>query len=416
MNSPANRPAFGPYAWRGAGLVLLATAITAALHHTWFIQRLELTNLDALFVLFSGHTASNITIVEISDDDYGDKKMFSGVSPLKPTVIGQLIQAIDSAGAQVIGVDVLTADWPTDSVRNHQVRAPVVWVQGVVETDGAMRLEPVMGGNDLDLCEGPPALEQIDGMIRRYFPRLFLNNRSVSSFTTVLKQVAQDSRTTCKQLRTAATADDAPGESNYIAFIGGPSVFQRLSAGDVLAGWQAPEWSQKQILKDRIVLLGGAYRHARDRYATPVGEMYGVEILANILASEMTNATVKEAGLITFIIADLLLGLGIITIAYYLHPSWSLPATFLGAPILGVTLNMLLFAGWRYYLSFMPMVVGVVVHSIVEHVREHRHLLREHTKLQERHASLQLEAQKWRSLETNEAGQMRREEPSQESR
>ncbi|HJX84974.1 MAG TPA: CHASE2 domain-containing protein, partial [Candidatus Angelobacter sp.] len=397
MQDAHSRPGFVPYALRGAVLVLVATAITAALHHTWFVQRLELTNLDALLVVSSGHQAPDITIVEISDDDYADKKMFGGVSPLKPAVVAKLIQAIDTAGARAIGVDILTADWPADSLQNLHVHAPVVWVRGVEEIGGDLRLDPIMSGDGHDVCQGPPALEEVDGVARKYFPALSLNNSSVSSFTTVFKRVIQDPKATCNGEPAPNTAGGKPSESRYIGFLGGPSAFQILPAGTVLAGSESPEWSKKQLLKDRIVLLGGAYRYARDRYATPLGDMYGVEILGNILASEMTNAIVKEAGLTVFIIADLLLGFGIITLAYYLPRTWSLPATLLGAPIVAVALNMLLFVGWRYYLSFMPVVVGVIVHSVAEHVREHRQLLREQSRLQERNASLQLEVEKLRA-------------------
>ena len=264
-------------------------------------------------------------------------------------------------------------------------------------------MDPIMSGDGKDLRQGPPALETVDGVARKYFPELSLNNRAIPSFTTVLKQVAEDPKTTCHGEQVPNTADNKPGESHYIGFLGGPSVFQHLHASDVIPLSAAPEWSQRQLLKDRIVLLGGTYRSARDKYATPFGDMYGVEVLGNILASEMTNATVKEAGLAMFIIADLLLGFGMITIAYYLPRFWSLPATFFGAPIIAMALNMLLFVGWRYYLSFMPVVVGVIVHSVVEHVHEHRHLLREHTRLQERHASLQLEVEKLRTPEPGSA-------------
>jgi hypothetical protein len=399
MENAPSRPGLVRYALRGAVLVFFATAITAALHHTWFVQRLELTNLDALLVVSSGHSANNITIVEISDDDYADKKMFGGVSPLKPAVVAQLIQAIDAAGARAIGVDILTADWPADSLQDLHVHAPVVWVRGVEEVGGTQRLDPIMGGDGHDLCQGPPALEEVDGVARKYFPELSPNSSSVPSFTTVFKRVIEDPKATCNGDQQPKPVDDKPGEPHYIGFLGGPTAFQILSARAVVAGSESPEWSKKQILKDRIVLLGGAYRFARDKYATPLGDMYGVEILGNILASEMTNATVKEAGLSVFIIADLLLGFGIITVAYYLPRPWSLPATLFGAPIVAVALNMLLFMGWRYYLSFMPVVVGVIVHSVAEHVHEHRHLLREHSRLQERNASLQLEIEKLRTPE-----------------
>lgn len=396
MNNVHSRPSFAPYAWRGAVLVLLATTITAALHNTWFVQRLELTNLDALLVVSSGRPALNIAIVEISDDDYADKKMFGGVSPLKPDVVLHLIQSIDEAGARAIGVDILTSDWPADSLQNLHVHAPVVWVRSAEESSGSLRMGPIMSGDGKDLCQGPASLEIVDGVARKYFPELLLNNRAIPSFTTILKQVADAPKTTCSGEQVPNTADYKPGESRHIAFLGAPSVFHRLHAGDVFYASSAPEWSKNQILKDRIVLVGGVYKYGRDRYATPVGDLYGVQILGNILASEMTNTTVKEAGLALFIVADLLLGFGLITIAYFLPRLWSLPATFFGTPIIAVALNILLFTGWRYYLSFMPVVVGVIVHSVVEHVHEHRRLLLEHTRLRESHASLQLEVEKLR--------------------
>jgi len=402
------RTAFAPYAWRGAALVLLATAITAALHHTWFVERLELTNLDALFVLSGSHQARDITIVEISDEDYADKQMFGGISPLKPALVVQLIQAIDAAGARAIGVDILTSDWPADSLKNLRLRAPVVWVRGVEEVDGGLRLDPIMSGDGQDLCQGPPALEQVDGVARKYFPLLSIDNRAVASFSTLLRQVAQDPGTTCRGDRGAAASGKASG-SAYIGFMGNAAIFSRLSAGAVIAGSEAPQWGSRQLLKNQIVLVGGTYKHARDKYATPLGEMYGVEILGNILASELAHATVTEAGSTTFVIADLLLGFALITIAYYVPRPWSLPATFFGAPMIAVALNMLLFLGWRYYLSFMPVVVGVMVHGIVEHVREHRRLMREHAELEERHRSLQLELSKLRSGDRAQSVQQTRE-------
>lgn len=404
MEDAHSRPALAAYASRGVALVFLATAFTAALHHTWFVQRLELANLDALFVLSGSQPKNNITIVEISDEDYKKPEMFGGTSPLKPALVRQLIRAIDDGGARAIGVDIITTEWPANPAEKLQTRAPVVWIRDGEEVGGDLHVDQ-MGGNGTALCQGPPALEQVDGVVREYFP--YFNNGTIPSFTTVLKQVAQDPRTTCQ---TPNTTYYKPGESRYIGFIKDDSAFDWFSAETLITLSQAQGWSTQQAMKDRIVLLGGAYKDSRDRYATPRGEMYGVRILANILASEMTNTTVKEAGLAVFIMADLLLGFALITVGCYLPRPWSLPVTLFGAPVIVVVLNILLFAGWRYYLSFMPVVVGVIVHSIMEHFHQHRHLLRQHTELEKRHAFLQLELEKLRGPKPTERARQRGDE------
>src|ERR1035441_8837842 len=173
-----DRVPFTIFLARGTALVLLATANASVLHHTWFLRKLELANLDALFVLSRSRAVSSIALVEISDDDYKDEKMFGAVSPLKPALVGQIIEAIDAAGGRVIGVDILTTEWPPNSVANLKVRAPVVWVRDLQEIDGTLHLEPIMSGDGEDLCQGPPALQRVDGLVRMYFREVRLPDES----------------------------------------------------------------------------------------------------------------------------------------------------------------------------------------------------------------------------------------------
>lgn len=102
---------FSRYNFEGMVLVLLAPAIGAVLHETWLVGKLQLAKLDSLFVLSRQADVSNVAIVEISNADYSDPKLFKATSPLAPALLQRLIRAIDDAGAQAIGVDILTAEW-----------------------------------------------------------------------------------------------------------------------------------------------------------------------------------------------------------------------------------------------------------------------------------------------------------------
>ncbi len=53
-------------------------------------------------------------------------------------------------------------------------------------------------------------------------------------------------------------------------------------------------WSTNSPLKGKIVLLGGMYHAARDSYSTPHGPRYGVELIAQALATEFAVAAFRS--------------------------------------------------------------------------------------------------------------------------
>ena len=76
---------------------------------------------------------------------------------------------------------------------------------------------------------------------------------------------------------------------------------RRLPAGQVIAAARDREGpifqslQQQEILKGKRVIVGGVYRHARDQYATPIGILYGAEILAHAIETEGGNE-IHEVG------------------------------------------------------------------------------------------------------------------------
>ena len=137
-------------------------------------------------------------------------------------------------------------------------------------------------------------------------------------------------------------------------------------------------------LTGKTVLLGGAFRQARDRYPTALGMMDGVEILGHAVLTEK-HGGIREAGpkVTTFI--DILVGLLLVTLNYFLMTrlpgsarSWMLPIEFVLLPVISVLLSLAAFLSFSYFSSFFLVLLGVFSHQLVEHVLEYRSLLREH--------------------------------------
>ena len=138
-----------------------------------------------------------------------------------------------------------------------------------------------------------------------------------------------------------------------------------------------PGWNGNNPLKGKIVLLGGSFRAARDRFFTPVGRMDGVDILAHTVHTELPGGAVRRPGGAFFFVADLLLGVLLVAGLWMLPRAWALPAIFVGVPLLAFLASWAAFQSVGYFASFVPVLGGVLMHELIEHVLEHRHLLHE---------------------------------------
>src|SRR5579884_2068359 len=77
---------------------------------TWLVKRMETANLDALFRARQKKVSTNISVVDVTDEDY--QKEFGGQSPLNPGKLREIIDAIMASDPTVLGVDFDTSAWP----------------------------------------------------------------------------------------------------------------------------------------------------------------------------------------------------------------------------------------------------------------------------------------------------------------
>jgi hypothetical protein len=359
---------FAWYLFRGAVFVGLALAVTFVLHQTFFVRSFERANLDAFAVLLGRADRSDrVAVVVITDRDYAD--IFGRRSPLDRKKVEDLVRAIDQASAAVIGVDILTEEWPLDAAAKleEKVVSPIVWVRDLVIDNGQAQRERPGRRKDWN-CRGPGLIHEVAGVARDYERRVRLNadDLVVPSFTEVIESVhdADYSRQPCRDAPRAGA-----GQRDVVPFAGRLPPPRRFPASAVLAGLDQPAWKKAALLGRKIVLLGGAFDASRDYYATPFEERaYGVDILARIIAADLAHQQIKMAAWWAFISIDAALGFILVLAGWFLSPLWLFAAAG-GAVVLVLGGSMFLFQEFLVYLSFIPVLLGVGMHFVFEHFR-----------------------------------------------
>jgi CHASE2 domain-containing sensor protein len=341
----------------GMLLVTIATVLTALLHESWIVRKVEQSNLAALETLLPQKADGQVVVVEISDDDY--VQMFGASSPLKPEKVAELINAIDAGGAAAIGVDIDDSRWTEEQKKLIHSQAPVVWAQWN-EREG----EPGSQAQEKDDGAHAPAfLVSVDGVAHGYHRYLPSQNGARPSFTTLL----------LRRAHRLGEEKDRPTEEQVLPFEASGDQLQTRDAGTLSLDGDASRMRQARPFADRIVLLGGNFASGRDRHMTPIGEMQGVEVMANILQAELGGRHIKPAGRFAFILADLLVGLLLIAIEWKLsqrHRSWTLLTMLVVTPLCAAAFSVAAFAIWRYYFCFLPVIIGVLLHTLLDNALE----------------------------------------------
>lgn len=372
MSAATKHPPFGHYFGIGAAVVLVAALATLGMEDSWFFRHMENSNLDIWLHAKAPIPSDRVFIVTITDDDY--KVLFGSTSPLKPAKVMEIIDAILDSGASLIGVDLDTSGWSAKAAAAVQSK-PIVWAREYLEGDAQdAGLQKVLGGDGEHVCFGLPAyVPDEDGVIRHYEPVVELPGRREFSFAS--RMVAG-----CDAKPPAA--EGSKGEDKLINFLGDPKAFGHLSAGNLLTLSQTDGWKHSaNPLQGRMVLLGGAFRAARDKFDTPAGRMDGVDIVAHNIVSELPGGEVKSPGSVFFFSVDIGLGLLLVAGGWLLPRKWALLAMLVVVTVTAFLASWLAFRSFGYFASFVPVLGGVLIHELFEHFVEHHELLKEHHEL-----------------------------------
>lgn len=289
---------------RGFGLLMLVLAL--ALGFTDGRGRLESAVMDQITALNGRPPPPDIAIVGI--DDHSLARL--GRWPWRRTVHAALIDRLDEAGVQAIGLDIILDEPDTQHPHDDELLAEALRRSGrvVLPVRMAPRAEP--GAVWEASRPAPPfaaaaaALGHIhveldpDGVARSVFLREGGGGQWWDHFAQVLRSVAGWTRPgeALPGIRRPDGAAPAWARDHWwqVPFSGPPGHVARWSYVDVLEG-RVPAGA----LQGKVVLVGATAVGMGDAYPTPMASQHalmpGVEISANVLDALQRGLSLRRA-------------------------------------------------------------------------------------------------------------------------
>lgn len=368
-------------------MVLAFAILTMTMSRMGWFQGLESPALDSFLLLNEPIEAAHVVIVGVDEADY--RNLFGASSPLCPGMLRRIIEVVAAGDPAVIGVDLDSSDprflrLPMPDCSS----VPIVWAQDGVVIDkerGWLEPQKVWGKHAphglQDGCSTGLAvmIQDPDGIVRRY-RRAYETGETVGagtpqpvlhpSFPTALVRT-YDKSSSPARLDAIKNPDARPLILN---FFGDRYRFPVINVGDLLgngqASWtkDAAAWREAGPLKGKIVLVGGFYRAARDEYVTPVGAMHGVELMAQVIETELAGEAVHMPAFWPMFGFDLGLGFVLAAIYYWRrnHPAQALWVSLGVGLVLLPAASYAAFRSSAYWVSFMPMAIGVIISQLYD--------------------------------------------------
>ncbi|HSE15601.1 MAG TPA: CHASE2 domain-containing protein [Pyrinomonadaceae bacterium] len=359
---------------RGVPFLLLMLLFVFVFNRVGLLAKLETTVLDTLMRIDAPTQKSAVVIININQQDFTD--FFKGQSrPLNPLRLQELITAVAKGNPCVIGVDIDTS-FPQFTAKDFVLSgnwSNVVWVRETEEVPRSIDEAPV----PLDVLGGRPdfkgnsglalLIEDPSGVIRRY-KRLFeTDGGPLPSFPWA---VFQQSRK-CPGIvfpKFPAKVDSSPLLINYSR----PESVERkiLAASHVIQSAQDDDWPNNTLINGKIVLIGGTYL-GEDLHSTPLGEMSGVELNANVIETEMRGGGIKSPGFLLLALLSLFDGLLVIAL-FHIFPwpramLFSVPAILL----LSLLCSWLTYKSLAQWPIFALVMLGAVLAEGLDSLRGH---------------------------------------------
>jgi len=233
--------------------------------------------ISTLVANWKSNETSRVVIIGINRYDY--THLFGSTSPLPAKPLAELVAAVEESGATRIGVDLDTSHTSDASLAAVNAGSRLVWGQPADYSHVSGKFYPggrPVGGADPSVNSGlTVAAADRDGVVRRY-RQSYDKVSDDTSDGVAAKQFVQS---------IAAKVAGGPdlGNTDDILIDFRNQQRRQYSATELL-GEKGAE-IRKQ-LEGKVVLIGDVF-DARDEHQTPLGWREGVQILADMVDTEL---------------------------------------------------------------------------------------------------------------------------------
>jgi len=308
-------------------------------------------SLDAAIAVQHRVAAESVALVVIDDKDYQER--FADTSPLNAETFSELLQAVATGGAKAIVVDIETSDSKFATMKTPIV--PIVWgMVGTRDKDDSYTVRPPLGGRTLP--SGSVAAIAVvpndeRGIVRGYQRVYKLKGDAVA---------ASPGYALATLLKDRRISEFSGGKNNrYLDF---RYVFLQTSkAGEILDDAKPNSWSDLQMFKNKVVVIGGTYWASRDQYATPAGARFGCEIVAQAVQAELDGTSIDPANRWLTGLLLMLGGLLMVAVYHWFKLSAAFVVSLILVPVLSIGSNWILFHRFSLWGAMVPLVSAVLV-------------------------------------------------------
>jgi CHASE2 domain-containing sensor protein len=385
--STANSPTLPRYMLQGAIVVAAAAILTLVFHDSWLMKRMQLANLDSWLLSREPKSSDSIALIQITEDDY--HTLFGAESPLQPEIVQKIVTAIASSGAEVIGVDIDTSEWNPHQAEAwlsaSNLKVPIVWAREATGPENDKTLAKVLGQWQVSECWAVPTGFEDEGVVREVSAAIRLSEGETEPTLAAVLASIEQSRDS--HLDPGCNVDPriwrmTQQETDRIQINFGQHRFQSLSSNSLLKLSQIDSWRNgANALKGRLVLVGGSFRAARDKYNTPIGHMDGIEILAHSIDTLLPGGSLPRISNLGSFWIEFAVGVFFLLPAYYLPRIWALAILVCTLPVMSFLASFVVFQMFGYFVSFVPVLAGVFIHEMIEHYEVYFRLRRENQEL-----------------------------------
>lgn len=366
---------------KAAPVIFIFIVLTIYLEHNGWFKSFETGLLDNWLRFKLNWTSetsgqsSDIIIIAITDEDYTNKELFEGKSPLKQEKVQELIEAIITGKPKAIGVDIDTSSWQQSQMIQLPESPPIVWQRDAEQDEDVYIPLEVLGGIKPEPSHWGIAWMPVDPdkIIRRY-RRLYNTYKGFApSFPLAVARVAGNVPVNENEL-------SAIKETEWsLDFLGPPDRFVCISASEILKAYSDMKARKGQDrsspnkldkLNNRIVLIGGFYEAGRDIHDTPLGQWAGVELMAQAIETEMKRGhpLPNELWVILLGIAG---SFGLVFLDHRVGWKWGLPISLLAIVVLAPLFSYLTTSTPAHWVYFIPIMAAVLMRELYEYFKEY---------------------------------------------
>ena len=344
-------------------VILGAMSVSLLLGTFGMFRKFESPSYDLYARLSATSNLSDIAIVCITDNDY--RQIFNGRSPLDPQKLKKVIDAIARGNPRAIAVDIDTSSPEFQKLVPSRAWPAIIWARNAVfsNREGKHHLFNVLGG------QTPPYSGVISFKVDP--------DKTLRSYTNYVNTPAGLFPTFSRAVVSALISENTMKAANsyeelLIRFSGGTNVPTRykLPVSMVLGLSDGEGWNKEGPLKNRIVLLGGDY-NASDEHLTPLGWMLGVEVLANIVETEMSGGGIRPPNKYLLVVLSAIIAIILLVLFNVLRLLHALLITTIAMPILSLGCSYLLSGSFFHWVYFTLIILFVLAHLLANKVHDH---------------------------------------------